>query len=202
VKVKFPWLDESEESWWARPASPMAGASRGLFILPEINDEVLVTFEHGEITRPFILGGLWNGQDAPPKTNNEVVTSSKVNERLWKTRAGHTISLDDTEGAEKVTIVDKTTRNKIVIDSSNNSIALTATGDVTITATGKVAVNATGDATVDAQNATVTSKQNATVTANAQLKMHGATVAIEADAQLELKSSGLLTVKGSMVMIN
>jgi uncharacterized protein involved in type VI secretion and phage assembly len=202
VKVKFPWLDDTEESWWARPASPMAGASRGLYILPEINDEVLVTFEHGEITRPFILGGLWNGQDAPPKTNNEVVTSSKVNERLWKTRAGHTISLDDTEGSEKVTIVDKTENNKIVIDSANNSIALTAAGDVTITATGKVAVNATGDATVDAQNATVTSKQNATVTANAQLKMHGATVAIEADAQLELKSAGVLTVKGSVVMIN
>src|SRR5262249_4489824 len=109
VKVKFPWLDDSEESWWARPARPKAGASRGLYILPEINDEVLVTFEHGEITRPFILGSLWNGQDKPPKTNNEVVTSSKVNERMWITRAGHTISLDDTEGSEKITIADKTT---------------------------------------------------------------------------------------------
>src|SRR5207248_7358061 len=153
-------------------------------------------------TRPFILGGLWNGQDAPPKTNNEVVTSSKVNERMWKTRAGHIISLDDTEGSEKITIVDKTTSNKIVIDSATNSVAVMASGDVTVTASGKVAVTATADATIDAQNATVTAKQNATVTANAQLKMHGATVAVEADAQLELKSAGIVTIKGSMVMIN
>jgi phage protein D len=111
VKVKFPWLDDSEESWWARPATPMAGASRGMFFLPEVNDEVLVAFEHGDITRPFILGGLWNGQDAPPKTNTEVVGSSKVNERILKTRAGHTISLDDTEGSEKITISDKTDNN-------------------------------------------------------------------------------------------
>jgi uncharacterized protein involved in type VI secretion and phage assembly len=202
VKVKFPWLDDTEESWWARPASPMAGASRGFFVLPEINDEVLVTFEHGDITRPFILGSLWNGKDAPPKTNNEVVTSSKVNQRIWKTRAGHTIMLDDTEGSEKISIIDKTENNKLEITASDNTIALTAAGDVKLTATGKVVVNSTGDTTVDAQNATVTAKQNATVNATAQLKLHGATVAVEADGQLELKAAGVVTIQGALVKIN
>jgi hypothetical protein len=202
VKVKFPWLDDAEESWWARPATPMAGSSRGMFFLPEVNDEVLVTFEHGDFTRPFILGSLWNGQDSPPKTNNEVVGSSKVNERILKTRAGHTISLDDTEGSEKITIVDKTDNNKIVITSSDNTIAITASGDVKVTSTGKTIVNATADVTVDAQNATVTAKQNASMTATAELKLHGATVAIEADAKMDIKSSGILVINGSLVKIN
>lgn len=202
VKVKFPWLDDTEESWWARPATPMAGASRGMFFLPEVNDEVLVAFEHGDITRPFILGALWNGQDSPPKTNNEAVSSSKVNLRMLKTRAGHTISLDDTEGSEKITISDKTDNNKIEITSSDNGISITADGDIKLTAKGKVAVDATGDATVDAQNATVTAKQDASLTATGQLKLKGATVAIESDAQMDIKSSGVLVINGSLVKIN
>jgi uncharacterized protein involved in type VI secretion and phage assembly len=202
VKVKFPWLDDAEESWWARPATPMAGSSRGMFFLPEVNDEVLVAFEHGDFTRPFVLGSLWNGQDSPPKTNNEVVGSSKVNERILKTRAGHTISLDDTEGSEKISIIDKTENNKIVITASDNSIAITASGDVKVTSTGKTTVNATGDVTIDAQNATVTSKQNASVSATAELKLHGATVTIEADAKMDIKSSGMLVINGSLVKIN
>ena len=99
-------------------------------------------------------------------------------------------------------MIDKTENNKIEITASDNTIAVTAAGDMKLTATGKVTVAATGDTTVDAQNATVTAKQNATVTANAQLKLHGATVAVEADGQLELKSSGMVTIKGSVVMIN
>ena len=202
VKVKFPWLDESEESWWARPAMPMAGSNRGMFFLPEVNDEVLVTFEHGDFTRPFILGALWNGLDSPPKTNSEVVSSSKVNERILKTRAGHTISLDDTEGSEKITISDKTDNNKVVITSSDNTIEIKADGDIKLTAQGKVVVNATGDATVDAQNATVTAKQNISATAAAQLKLKGSIVNIEADASMDIKSNGVLSVSGTLVKIN
>src|SRR4051812_31769405 len=60
VKVKFPWLSDADESNWARIATPMAGASRGVFFLPEVDDEVLVVFEQGLVSRPYVLGGLWN----------------------------------------------------------------------------------------------------------------------------------------------
>ena len=43
-----------------------AGSDRGTDWLPEINDEVLVGFEHGDIHRPYIIGAVWNGKDAPP----------------------------------------------------------------------------------------------------------------------------------------
>jgi len=66
VKVKYPTLTEDHTSFWARLASPMAGKQRGLYILPEIDDEVLVAFEHGDIHRPYVIGMLWNGKDALP----------------------------------------------------------------------------------------------------------------------------------------
>jgi uncharacterized protein involved in type VI secretion and phage assembly len=210
VKVKYPWLDDSEESWWARVASPMAGSSRGFFFLPEVNDEVLVTFEHGDITRPFVIGSLWNGQDQPPMTNNEVVSSSKVNTRLIKTRAGHKITLDDTDGSEKITIQDKTENNKITIESSTNKVSIDADGDIAITAKGKVIVNSTGDTTVDAMNATVTATQKATVTATqslelegtAEVKIHAATITINADAKLELNGGALMKASAGIIQLN
>src|SRR2546426_9457473 len=61
VKIRFPWLSEDNESWWARIAAPMAGKERGAYFLPEVDDEVLVAFEHGDVNFPYVLGALWNG---------------------------------------------------------------------------------------------------------------------------------------------
>jgi type VI secretion system VgrG family protein len=62
VKVRFPWFP-AVESNWARAARPLSGP---VFFVPEVGDEVLVAFEHGDITRPFVIGTLWNGEDKPP----------------------------------------------------------------------------------------------------------------------------------------
>ena len=75
VKVKYPWLGKNQgaeiESDWVRIASPMAGAQRGFLYLPEVNDEVLLAFEHGDVHHPYIVGALWSNTDKPPKKNSE-----------------------------------------------------------------------------------------------------------------------------------
>lgn len=126
VRVKFPWLSEQEESWWARIAVPMAGPSRGTYFLPEVDDEVLVAFEQGDVRFPYVLGALWNGKDAPPTTNDD----GKNNIRVIKSRSGHIIRLDDTDGDEKIEVIDKTGGNSITIQSSDNSITITGNGKV------------------------------------------------------------------------
>src|SRR2546421_10678153 len=70
VKVKFPWLDDQVESWWARIAYPMAGKERGFWWVPEIDDEGLVGLEHGDVRFPYIAGALHNGQDKPPQPHD------------------------------------------------------------------------------------------------------------------------------------
>lgn len=104
VKVRYPWLKDDSESPWARVVSFMAGPSRGAVFRPETDDEVLVLFEHGDMRFPYVVGALWNGKDAMPTERGK---DDKNNIRLIKSRSGHQIVLDDTDGAEKVTVSDK-----------------------------------------------------------------------------------------------
>jgi uncharacterized protein involved in type VI secretion and phage assembly len=92
--VKYPTLSDQDESAWARVASPGAGPDRGMQVIPEVGDEVLVGFEHDDKRRPVVLAGLWNGTDATPKAK---VQGGKVMTRVWVSRNGHTIELDDSD---------------------------------------------------------------------------------------------------------
>ncbi|HEX8112371.1 MAG TPA: phage baseplate assembly protein V [Kofleriaceae bacterium] len=130
VKVKFPWLNEQETSFWARIAVPMGGADRGTYVLPEIDDQVLVVFEHGDINRPIVVGSLWSRKQEPVEVNQ----SGKNHTKLIKSRSGHRIIFDDKEGAEKIVIVDKTKKNKIVLDSVNKIVKIESDGDVEVKA--------------------------------------------------------------------
>jgi uncharacterized protein involved in type VI secretion and phage assembly len=115
VKIKFPWLSDKNESDWARVASLMTGKQMGTFFLPEVNDEVLVGFEHGDINKPYIIGSLWNGKAAPPETNKD----GKNNIRTFKSRSGHEIRFDDTKQKEKVEIKTKSGHSILLDDASS-----------------------------------------------------------------------------------
>ncbi len=136
VKVKYPWLGDDIESFWAPVVAPMAGAGRGFFFLPEVNDEVLIGFEHGDFNFPYVVGALWNGVDKPPI--DDAVSAGKVQKRMLKTRAGHILVFDDTSGKESIKVIDKTGKNSITIDSSQNTITVEADGDVQVTSKKKV----------------------------------------------------------------
>jgi uncharacterized protein involved in type VI secretion and phage assembly len=167
VRVKFPWLSDDHESGWARIATPMAGPSRGIYYLPEANDEVLVAFEHGDIQFPYVLGALWNGVDKPP-TNN---ADGKNNIRVIHSRSGHLIRLDDTAGDEKVEIIDKTGGNSITVKSSDNSLTITCKGKLKLHADAGVEITSNTDVKIQA-NTTMT------VQASAQLTVKGSVVNI------------------------
>ncbi len=65
VRVNYPALGPDAEGAWARIATVSAGNARGLLMLPIVGEEVLVGFEHGDTTRPYVLGSLFNGVDVP-----------------------------------------------------------------------------------------------------------------------------------------
>ena len=146
VRVKFPWLSDDHESWWARIAVPMAGPGRGTYFLPEVDDEVLVAFEHGDVQSPYVIGALWNGKDAPPTNNSD----GKNNIRLIHSRSGHLVRLDDTDGDEKIEIIDKTGGNKITIKSSDNSMSLECTGKMKLHASMGIEITSDTDIKIQA----------------------------------------------------
>ena len=187
VKVKYPWLSEKEESHWARVLTPMAGKDRGIYFLPEVDDEVLLAFEQGDINFPYILGALWNGKDKPPAKN----TDGKNNQRLIKSRSGHQIVFDDTKGKEQIVIQDKTEKNKITIDSQDNKINIDVDGDFTITAKGKIMLNSNDeDVVIECKNLSIKTKENYQLEA-------GKNCTVKAKAKYELESKSGLGIKCS-----
>ena len=150
VKVKLPWSPDTDSSTyeaWARVAVLMAGSSRGTWFIPDVNDEVLVVFIGGDARQPCVVGCLWNGQDSPPQTMDG---AGKNAVKQIKSRNGVIITLDDTDGQEKLhletpggqkcTLKDGPGAVEIQ-DSNGNSIKLESSG-VTVTASAKVTVNA------------------------------------------------------------
>jgi uncharacterized protein involved in type VI secretion and phage assembly len=180
VKVLYPWLSDSEESHWARVVTLMAGKDRGSFYLPEVNDEVLLVFEHGDVRFPYILGMLWNGQDKPRydngdgKNDKRVITSRSGHEFIFDdneqqgkvvihTKKNHTITLDDSAGGEKISIVDKSGSNSIEIDSNQNSVAIKS---------------------------------------GLKLSLESQMIEIKAGRKMTIKSTGIMEINGSLVKIN
>jgi uncharacterized protein involved in type VI secretion and phage assembly len=182
VKVRFPWRDDKDESYWARIATTMAGKNRGTYFLPEVGDEVLVAFDHGEIHHPYIVGVLWNGPDNPPQRNSdgqnnirkirsrsghEIILDDNHTEQkekvIVKTNGGHQVILDDSAGSEHIEIRDKTSNNCIYIDSVENTI---------------------------------------TVQSQTKIRLQSSIIEIEADTHITIKAGATLTLQGALITIN
>jgi uncharacterized protein involved in type VI secretion and phage assembly len=164
VKVTLPWsVDPNGARYeaWARLATMLAGNNRGSWFIPDVDDEVLVAFEHGDVRRPYVLGGLWNGRDKGPESMDGSGNNYK---KVLRSRNGVKVTLDDTDGQEqliletpggqKVTLKDGPGSIEVA-DSNGNSVKLEAAG-ITVNASAKVTVNASmlaisaGMVTVDA----------------------------------------------------
>ncbi len=150
VKVKFPTLTEDHTSNWARVVGMGAGDRRGFDCLPEINDEVLVGFEHGDIHRPYIIGGVWNGKDAPPNTVSNNVEDGKVRLRTFRTRTGHQIQFveEDKGGRQAGVYIETKGGHQIQLTDSDQTITISSTGNLNIEAKGDIDISANGIITV------------------------------------------------------
>ena len=164
VKVKLPWSPDTGSDHyeaWARLAVPMAGNNRGTWLIPDVNDEVLVAFEAGNPTRPYVVGALWNGQDAGPESMDSAGNNYL---KVLRSRNGVKVTLDDHDGQEKLTLEtpggQKLTMQDgpgsiEIADSNGNSIKLESSG---------ITINSSGQFTVNASSATIAA---GTITGNA-----------------------------------
>ena len=151
VEIMLPWCPDGGGGQgyraWARIATLFAGNNRGSWFIPDVDDEVLVAFEHGDPRRPYVLGGLWNGRDKPPESMDGGGRNTK---KVIRSRNGVKITLDDSDGQESLrletpggqSIELKDGPGAITLqDSNGNSVKLETSG-ITVTAAAKVTVNA------------------------------------------------------------
>jgi uncharacterized protein involved in type VI secretion and phage assembly len=152
IKVKFPWLADDVVSHWARIVFPMGGQTKdgtqfgGFWFIPQVDDEVLVGFQHGDVHFPYIIGGLYNGVDKPPKIDD--ITSTFAGEgydhgaysgsgrdfnedgkndlRFIRSRSGHLFIFDDKDGDERISLCDKEGKRRIEISTKKKHVVITS----------------------------------------------------------------------------
>ena len=194
VKVKYPILGGEVESDWARIAWGAAGKERGVVALPEVNDEVIVGFEHGDVRRPYVLGVLFNGEDTPGA--DLVKADNSLAARFPRTLDVATQKQALVTADEGVTV--KTTKGPIEV-SSNKDVKLAASvggapSAFTIETTGQVKVDGKQGVEIAASGPLkITSTAPVTVESNAALQLKGSIVQVQA--------SGILQLSGATVML-
>ena len=179
VKLKFPWLADSYESDWARMAQAGAGPNSGAIFLPEVNDEVLVAFEFGDVRRPYVIGGLYNGKDKP-KLGQRLFDNGAVNRRGFISRKGHKVTLTDEADGSGISLVTSDDKLKVELKEKDSVIALTCQGKITIEAM---------------QGIEIKSQQALSVESQTNLTLKGT-------AGLKIESSGQVEIRGTMIKLN
>ena len=189
VKVKFPWMTEDAESDWARVASPGAGPEAGFYAMPEVEDEVVVSFEHGDFSRPFILGSMWNGQHAVPPTAAGAGQNERPLVRTWHSRTGHALTMYD-DADNKVELI-TAGGHTISVDDAGSKIEIKSSGGITIN------LDDGGSKLTIEGSSEVEVKASANMTLEA-----GANMSVKASGNMNLEASGQVTIKGATVGIN
>ena len=216
VKVMFPTLGKEVESEWARVAAPGAGTERGIDFRPEVDDEVLVVFDRGDLRSPFVVGGLWNAKTKVPdaKSLDDGVTATRV----IKSRTGHVVTLSDgKKGAAagdksrfvEIKLADGKTKAMIgeagiEIEAAKGKSFTLKAGDASITMDdkGMVTIKAKG-LTIDSSAGDVQIKgKTVQVKGATGVKIDGGTAFEAKGAQAKIEGAAMATIKGGMVKIN
>lgn len=188
VRVKVPLAGMDEQGVWARVATLDAGDKRGMFFRPEKGDEVALGYFHADPSQPVVIGMLHSSAKAPPFD-----PTADNDQKGYVSRSGITLRFDDkdkivvleTPGGNRITLSDKD-GSLVLEDKNGNKLAMDKDG-IALTSVKAVSVKAKTDLKAEAGNVEMK--------ASIGLKVKGT-------SQAEISSSGALTVKGAMVMIN
>jgi len=179
VKLKFPWLADEYESDWARITQLGAGPSAGAVFIPEVNDEVLVAFEFGDVRRPYVVGSLYNGKDKP-KLGDGLVSGGKVKRSGFVSRKGHSLVFFDDDGKSGIALISSDKKVRVALKQNGPEIHIYCEGKVTIESQGDMKI---------------ASKANVSIEAGSQLKIKG-------DGGISVNSSSQVEIKGQLIKLN
>ncbi|HEY9076513.1 MAG TPA: VgrG-related protein [Anaerolineaceae bacterium] len=176
VKVMFPWMSENADMW-ARVMAPGAGPDCGFLSLPDVGDEVLVAFEHGNFNQPYVVGGLWNGQDNIPPDVMNASMSERPKVRSWTSRTGHKITMYD--NSENKIVIQSQGGLEVSMADQQKTVTITTTQTTIKLVDRTIEVDANGNISIESMgNVTIKASGNINIEASAILNLKGATVNI------------------------
>ena len=187
IKVRLPWLDagDTDQTHWAQLLTPMEGKKWGWYVLPDVDDVVVVMFIGGDMAQPVVVGGIWSKTDQSPEPNED----GKNNFRGFRSRCGHRMVFDDTKSGTKVWFADKTTKQMVAVgkfpkDGAGPNICAAwkppMSGDFGIsisTMEGKMEITAKEKLSIKADNIKINAKTTIDMKAGTDLQMEGTSAA-------------------------
>lgn len=204
IQVSMPLRVGGDLGVWVRIASPYATNNAGFEFLPEIGDEVVLGFLHGDPDSAILLGALHSSKNPAP-----VVPDAENTIKTLVTKAQHKVTFDDDK---KIITVETPGGHKIVLSDEDTSVTITDSNDNELEMSGSgIAMTSPSDITISADaSVKISGASGVTVSSDADVSVKGMNVSAEADigmtakggASAELSASGETTVKGAMVMIN
>ena len=161
VKIKMPWLAGDYESYWAPVVHASAGPNSGSVYIPEVDDEVLVAFENGDVDRPYVLGGLYNGKDKP-KLGDDLFDNGKVKRRGFISRKGHQLVYFDADGKSGIALITSDNKIKVSLDESGRELHVYGNSKVVIESAQEIDILSQGTLKLQSKG-TLTIKSDAVV---------------------------------------
>ncbi len=126
--LSFDGIGAQDGPVWARVAVPFAGDNRGAFMLPDVGDEVLVTFVGGDPRLPIVVGGLWNGSAAPPETLGGA--GDRIDRWTIVGKEGTRIAIvEERQGDATISLTTPNGASLVLTDSGGGKIELKVAGN-------------------------------------------------------------------------
>lgn len=220
VKVSFTvWEEGSNMIEWVRLMSPYTGKQYGTYLVPEIDETVLIGFIGGNLKKPVLMGSLYPADSAMLKDQFHEKNVNKV----LHTKGGVKLAVDDTQNKQSITVTtpketvlqlnddkntvtvsDKGGKNKILMELDTGAITIVSEKSLTLK-TGKASIEMNGQSgavTINSNQFTVKANQSITMEGKTSVKVKGAAMAVEGTQSAELKAAGQTVIKGAMVKIN
>ncbi|MFI1166318.1 VgrG-related protein [Streptomyces sp. NPDC020801] len=203
VRLRFPWLSDDYVSAWARTVQ-LGGSKGGGVVLPETGDEVLVGFEQGDLDRPYVIGGLYNGVDKPSPHQVDLYdrTRGTTNRRSFVSKKGHRLELLDAEqGPLGVLLATGDNKFRIDLDQHGTRVAIHSDGSVVIEAQRTVQVKGEG-ITLDAGSGALTLNGAQIKLSGTQVEVSGTDVKVSGSGAVKVQGGALAEISATLVKLN
>jgi uncharacterized protein involved in type VI secretion and phage assembly len=152
VLSNFDGITGQDAPVWARVAVPFAGNNRGAFLIPDVGDEVLVTFVNGDSRMPVVVGSMWHGNHAPPES-----ISNRVDRWTLVGTAGTRIAIvEQSEGQATILLTTPGEVGCTLTQSSGGKITLESAGSTVTIDTAGVKIDTPATVEVQASQVKVT----------------------------------------------
>mgnify|MGYP003546736358 FL=1 len=219
VRVKFHWMNGSEKSPWIRILAGHAGGGKGMYVIPEIDEEVIVGFEGANPVKPYMIGSVYNS-----KANNSFANKDNDVKALLQTRSGNKIIFNDKDGS---ILVEDKGGNKMMIDGKGNisisskssiglscgssSISMKSDGTIgisgiNITISGEnIGSSGSTECVMQSGSASVATKSggNKAIVSGLDTSVNGDnTVTVSGNSKATLSATGMAVIEGAVVKLN